>query len=288
MPENCIFSKQWWLKSLKSQQQLWILWINCGITFFVFSCLLGSSIHIFSFYTLMDAPRLQRPPDTQQDIPTKTYVAEINKNNTEFLAQRYKNRIFLVITQCNSFGSIINITKDDDTDLVMNHESDIPLSFKFLLGVEDNVYKVLAKKIGELVFREVNVPITMTLALKDKSSETLRMIMDSLQEIDVWSFFKWNYGFRIHSASKHVRFCWKQYVIKAHSHTRNFDKYADFYFYSVKRDWGVLDARYLESVLEYSGRFLKLRKKVKINFNVIIDNYYLRSFFDKQGEDRYR
>ena len=51
----------------------------------------------------------------------------------------------------------------------------------------DNMYKVIAKKIGQTIFKEVNIPILLTLALKEKTPEMFKAITGSLDQIDVWS-----------------------------------------------------------------------------------------------------
>ena len=124
-------------------------------------------------------------PGNQSNIPpSKRYTLNLNETLTEMRAQRFSNRIVINITQCQSFGSIIDITKDDNIDCV-NPDAEIYLTFRFLLGMTDNMYKVIAKKIGQTIFKEVNIPILLTLALKEKTPEMFKAIMGSLDQIDV-------------------------------------------------------------------------------------------------------
>ena len=128
------------------------------------------------------------PANRLQEVPTKKFTLQLNNVKTELVAQKFKNRIIINITQCQSFGSIINITKDDE-GYFSTSNTEVALSVNFLLGLQTPVYKILATKIGNVIFKETNVPVLLTLALKDRKPDVFKAIMDSLSEVDVWSIF---------------------------------------------------------------------------------------------------
>ena len=119
------------------------------------------------------------------DILSKKYSIEINGISTQYFAQRYSNRIYLVISQCNSFGTLINVSKDEQ-DGLRAEVSDAAISTEFLLGVEENIYKVLAKKISSIIYKELELPILFSFALKEKSPETFQEILKHVDNVNVW------------------------------------------------------------------------------------------------------
>jgi Uncharacterised conserved protein (DUF2372). len=128
------------------------------------------------------------PLNRLQEVATKKFTIQLNDLTTELMAQKFKNRIVVNITQCQSFGSIINITKDDE-GYFSTSNSEVALSLNFLLGLQTPVYKILATKIGVVIFKATNMPILLTLALKDRKPDAFKAIMENLKEIDVWSMF---------------------------------------------------------------------------------------------------
>ena len=136
---------------------------------------------------LADTPLNGGPSQRANEIKSLHHNFQINDIKTEMMAQKFKNRIVINITQCQSFGSILDIRKDEGQ--MMNVSSDIGISVRFLLGEQHPIYKILANKIGETVFRETELPVLLTLALKDKTTDMFKTIMLKIAEIDVWSIF---------------------------------------------------------------------------------------------------
>ena len=127
------------------------------------------------------------PSQRANEIKSLHYNFPISDIKTEMIAQKFKNRIVINITQCQSFGSILDIRKDEGQ--MMDAHSDIAISVRFLLGEQHPIYKILANKIAETVFRETEFPILLTLALKDKTPDVFKKIINKMSEIDVWSMF---------------------------------------------------------------------------------------------------
>lgn len=127
------------------------------------------------------------PSQRANEIKSLHYNFQINNIETEMRSQKFKNRILINITQCQSFGSILDIRKDEEQ--IMNAHSEIGISVRFLLGEQHPVYKVIGNKIGDAVFRETELPVLLTLALKDKTPDTFKKIVDKISDIDVWSMF---------------------------------------------------------------------------------------------------
>lgn len=125
----------------------------------------------------------------QRGIEARCHSFQMNDMETEMRSQKFKNRIVINITQCQTFGSVLDIRKDDTTGLVSEARTDSGISLRFLLGEQHPVYKVIGNRIGNAVFRESELPILLTLALKDKTPDIFKKIMDSVEAIDVWSMF---------------------------------------------------------------------------------------------------
>ena len=118
-------------------------------------------------------------------IASRNISTIINNYSTGIIAKRFPNRIAIFITQCQSFGTIMNIVKDDNNDFRPD-SSEIPFTVELLLGVEETIYKVVARKIASIVFKETNLPVLLTIALKDRSQKTFRELLDALVKVNVW------------------------------------------------------------------------------------------------------
>ena len=119
---------------------------------------------------------------------SKQHDITINGQPTHIRAQKYTNRLFVIVTQCNSFGTLLNITKEE-ADVMQPDNVDVKFSVDVLVGVEEPVYKVLARKAAALIFRDSNLPVLFSIALKDKSKGCFAEIVDGLEKVDVWSLF---------------------------------------------------------------------------------------------------
>ena len=118
-------------------------------------------------------------------IASRNISTIINNCSTDIVVKKFANRIAIFITQCQSFGTIMNIVKDDNNDFRPDN-SEIPFTVELLLGVEETIYKVMARNIASIVFKETNLPILLTIALKDKSQKTFRELNDALVKVNVW------------------------------------------------------------------------------------------------------
>ena len=67
--------------------------------------------------------------------------------------------------------------------------SEISVNVQFLLGEQHQMYKIIAKKVGQMIFQETELPVLLTLALKSKTSEMFKLVTGSLEKVDVWSMF---------------------------------------------------------------------------------------------------
>nr|XP_047126560.1 proteasome assembly chaperone 3-like [Hydra vulgaris] len=123
--------------------------------------------------------------ENNTEIVTKEFLVNNGNQETQFLAQRFSNRIFITISECNGFGSLINITKDE-LDVFTLENSKMSISVDFLIGVEEDIYKIIARQIAAAVFLETNLPILLAIALKDRSSKCLKDILNNLDKINVW------------------------------------------------------------------------------------------------------
>lgn len=118
-------------------------------------------------------------------INSRSISTIINNCSTDIVAKRFANRIAIFITQCQSFGTIMNIVKDDNNDFRPDN-LEVPFTVELLLGVEETIYKVMARKIASIVFKETSLPILLTIALKDRSQKTFLELNDALVKVNVW------------------------------------------------------------------------------------------------------
>jgi glutathione peroxidase-family protein len=119
---------------------------------------------------------------------TKEHHITINGHLTHIIAQKYTNRLFIIVTQCNSFGTLLSVTKEE-VDALQPDNADVRFSIEVLIGVEDPIYKVLARKAASVIFKDCNIPILFSVALKDQSKECFTEIVNGLAKVDVWSLF---------------------------------------------------------------------------------------------------
>lgn len=79
----------------------------------------------------------------------------------------------------------MNIVKADNNDFRPDN-LEVPFTVELLLGVEETIYKVMARKIASIVFKETSLPILLTIALKDRSQKTFMELNDALVKVNVW------------------------------------------------------------------------------------------------------
>merc|ERR1712136_290506 len=84
---------------------------------------------------------------------SKEHKADILGNPTHIIAQKYSNRLFVVITQCSSFGTLFNISKEE-VDTLQPDNADVPFSIQVLIGVEDDMYKVCQESCSNDIQRQ--------------------------------------------------------------------------------------------------------------------------------------
>lgn len=123
----------------------------------------------------------------KKDVQSKKVTRCINGHQTDIVAQKFSNRIFIVISQCDSFGSLIDITRDNPDDM-RPENAEIVCSVHFLMGIEDSVCKALARKLACIVFRDSDLPILLSIALKDKSLKSFKDIIEAVELVNVWEF----------------------------------------------------------------------------------------------------
>eukprot|EP00795_Rhopilema_esculentum_P004237 gene4237-20428_t len=135
----------------------------------------------------------------------------VNGNSTDVVCYNFTNRIFILLTQFQRPGTMvievfgilvsftpcpllaefmkpIHIEKQDSCQDVYSNQDIIDISTDVLLGVDDPIYQVYAKKIASVVFKETKKPILLAIALKDKSPPSIPLLSGLVLKNNVWSY----------------------------------------------------------------------------------------------------
>eukprot|EP00164_Ancoracysta_twista_P006385 GFYU01008879.1.p1 GENE.GFYU01008879.1~~GFYU01008879.1.p1 ORF type:complete len:121 (-),score=6.03 GFYU01008879.1:30-392(-) len=106
-------------------------------------------------------------------IPIKQLGADIEGVPTKFVLQSYSDRLFLIVTQFDKIGSMLEGSKaqsaqGNDTYIVNT-----------LLGdrAGDEFYSVLARRLTEAFTQTVELPILFGLALKTQTPQAFKEIV---------------------------------------------------------------------------------------------------------------
>ncbi|XP_064626770.1 proteasome assembly chaperone 3-like [Lineus longissimus] len=119
-------------------------------------------------------------PMTKFSVPVKQNAALINDIHTEVVCSNYNDVAFIIVTQYQKMGTLMDITKD----VVLEDRGDATYTTKVLLGKDEPILHVIAKQIVTKI--NLKKPVLLSLALKDTSRETLRAILGLLEKATVW------------------------------------------------------------------------------------------------------
>ena len=117
-------------------------------------------------------------------INSKSLEAVVCGVPTQFVLTAYSNRIFVIVTQTQSMGTLIHAEADNPIEAASGS-----FSTRVLLGRrDDEVLEVYARTIIELISRRNPGagPLLLAISVKDHSPEMFRSIVREVEENRVW------------------------------------------------------------------------------------------------------
>ena len=142
----------------------------------------------FKFPSLIFLPttrlecRMLNHPNTESEVLEVSIECDDVIRHVTLICQIFSNRIFLVITECESFGTLINITKDS-VNQPFSEPTSVKCATEVLFGVNEPLYKVLAQKVGMEVFRWSSLPVLLSISLKNRTPTLLNPLMDGVKKL---------------------------------------------------------------------------------------------------------
>ncbi|KAL9950260.1 hypothetical protein ACROYT_G042735 [Oculina patagonica] len=120
-------------------------------------------------------------------VPTRQTAAIIDGIHTEVLCSAYQDRIFVVVSQFEKIGTLIDVNKmSSSATQDSSSQGSHTFSTRTLMGSDEEIWHVYAKQIGTLVNEHSNKPVLLGIALKKHSPQILQQILKLLQSNRVW------------------------------------------------------------------------------------------------------
>ncbi|XP_046750296.1 proteasome assembly chaperone 3-like [Diprion similis] len=94
--------------------------------------------------------------------------------HTDIVIKNYRNRMFLIITQFEKFGSILTVTKEEAAKSAV-------YTVKTILGKDDDQIHVAVRYIAEQI--DTEKPLLISICLKDYGVETVKHIVAAIKKI---------------------------------------------------------------------------------------------------------
>ncbi|XP_069127458.1 proteasome assembly chaperone 3-like [Argopecten irradians] len=119
---------------------------------------------------------------TASGFPVKTTQKAVTVNNqkTEILCSHFADKLFVIVTQFNKMGNLIELTRDAAVNDAIT-PSRPSYSTKVLMGRDEPLMHVLAKNVlGKL---DIKKPVMLALALKDESPKTVALLSEEIKGI---------------------------------------------------------------------------------------------------------
>ncbi|XP_046578068.1 proteasome assembly chaperone 3-like [Haliotis rubra] len=112
-------------------------------------------------------------------VVTKQVAKEVNNNHTDVLCSKFDDRLLLVVSQLQKFGTMVQISRSIVLDEMQQSSS--VYSTKVLLGSDEPLTHVLAKNlIAEVTTTK---PIILTMSLKDTTPKTVKALASLVKEV---------------------------------------------------------------------------------------------------------
>lgn len=128
-------------------------------------------------------PSLVQPLLQLSPLKEKSLAAKIDNIHTDFVIIEFINRVFIVITQRQTFSNLLSVTKD--TPKTFEETSDEIYTVKSIFGVDsDQNSQLVARFLCE--HTSINKPVLFALGLKDHSPRTVRALRDVINKHKTW------------------------------------------------------------------------------------------------------
>lgn len=101
-------------------------------------------------------------------------------HHTDIVVKSYSNRALLIVTHFKKFGTVLSINRESS---INGYTSDV-FSIKTLFGSDNNDIYLAARYIVEQI--DIKTPLLLSISLKDYSVETLKSVVDAINQIKSW------------------------------------------------------------------------------------------------------
>ncbi|OWF46045.1 proteasome assembly chaperone 3-like [Mizuhopecten yessoensis] len=124
----------------------------------------------------MDAPKDGKTGGFPVKTTQKTVM--VNDHKTDILCSHFTDKLFVVVTQFNKLGNLIELKRDVVVDDAIT-TSRPSYSTKVLMGRDEPLMHVLAKNVmGKL---DIKKPVVLALALKDESPKSVAQLSEAVK-----------------------------------------------------------------------------------------------------------
>lgn len=113
-------------------------------------------------------------------VKTKQTCAYINNNKTEVVCSAFEDYIFLIVTQYTKIGTLVHVYPENTVEGQKNPF----ISTRVIFGKDEPMIHVVAKNIH--LGMSTPKPVLMSIALKDKSRETIFEINKLVYQCKIW------------------------------------------------------------------------------------------------------
>ncbi|KAM4632266.1 proteasome assembly chaperone 3 [Discoglossus pictus] len=121
--------------------------------------------------------------EAKRAVVSKQAEEVINGISTQVVCSAFSNYIMVVVTQYGKMGTLVSVTPN----VVSGDLGKPSLTTKVLLGPDEPLVHVCAKNLVTFVSQESkNKPILLSLALKDKSVDSIKLLKDVIRNCKVW------------------------------------------------------------------------------------------------------
>ncbi|XP_063284991.1 proteasome assembly chaperone 3 [Pelobates fuscus] len=121
--------------------------------------------------------------DGKPAVVSKKAEEMVNGVATQVVCSAFSDHILVVVTQYGKMGTLVSVSPN-----AMSGDLGTPsLTTKVLLGKDEPLIHVFAKNLVTFVSQESkNKPVLLSMALKDKSVDSIKALRDVIRSCQVW------------------------------------------------------------------------------------------------------
>ncbi|TYZ56941.1 hypothetical protein PybrP1_003194 [[Pythium] brassicae (nom. inval.)] len=113
-----------------------------------------------------------------QELRTRQHREEINGVPTEFAVTIFADRVFIVVTQLGTFGTLVEAHQKDTISGRFQPDIHVRLGRR-----DDPLLLVYARQFLEHFGAPLGLPVLAALGLKDRSSDTFEAVMQRVKTL---------------------------------------------------------------------------------------------------------